>query len=663
MNKLHLDFETRSTVDLKLVGAWAYAQHPSTEILCMGWMILGSDAKPNVNTGAQLQKPSRMMGSVLQISAHNAHFEYAIYNYILHLRYGWPELWDPARWNCTMARAAMCGLPLDLDGLGRVLQIKTPKDLEGRRVMQQLCRPLGIDALGDPLYDNDPLKLQKLYAYNATDVRAEMEIDALLPELPPHERKIWELDLAINRRGIQIDVDLARRGAAISEQLVIELNAQLRDMTGGAIDKATQVAALKDYLLKVHNVTVDSLDKAAVTDLLADPSVPEKAKQIINIRRQVSKSTSTAKYAKALEMICADGRVRGTMQYHAAHTGRFGGRLIQPHNMPQGLKAAEQEAAIELTKNPPLFSLVYGDKAMETLSDCSRGLIVAAPGKLLVSADYNAIEARGIFWLAGDEAALATYRRGESPYLDMGESIYRRKITKTGDPQEYDIAKRTVLGCGYGMGAPKFKDTVYNETAKKGTPVTISEELAERAVRAYREKYSAVVRMWYAIEAAAINAVRAPGKAYPSCSGKIIWSMSKDQRFLVARLPSGRYLWYWKPAVRTGITPWGVEKAELTYWGPHPKTSQWVQLKTYGGALTENVTQATARDLLAHGMQNVNDVYPCVLTVHDEIIGEVAGGVASEILTNFVRLMCTLPSWAAGWPVAAEGYVSRRFRK
>lgn len=664
---LHLDFETRSAVDLKTVGAWNYALHPSTEILCMG---LGSVVPGNpgqfvtVLKAAEVKTPPSASWdwSKLLISAHNAAFEYAVYNLILHRRYGWPARWNPALWTCTMARAAMCGLPLDLDGLTRALGCKTPKDLDGRRVMHQLCKPTHHDDMGMPVYDETSAKMERLYQYNASDVRAEMEVDSLLPQLPASEQRVWELDLVMNRRGVAIDTALARAAAPMAEKVVGDLNARLKTLTGGAVDKATQVAALKNYLSTAHGINTESLDKVAITNLLADPKTPPAAREVLLVRRQVGKKTSVAKYQKALEVVCPDGRARGQLQYHAAHTGRWGGRLLQPQNFPKGFDETAQAAAIAAIMDGTLTAK-YNGGAMDALSDSLRGLFVAAPGKVLVSADFNAIEARGLFWLAGEESALASYRRGESPYVDMANYIYRRSdLTKKGNPQEYAIGKATVLGAGFGMGWQKFRDNIYIETAKTGKPLVIPDELAERAIKAYREKYSGVVRMWYAVEAAAINAVRNPANVYPCCGGKVLWGMSKDRRFLVCKLPSGRYLWYWKPEIRRGLTPWGEEKDELCYQGEDRYTGQWGRVKTYGGLLTENVVQAVARDIMVNGMLSVEAAgFQMLLTIHDELLAEAVE--ARGVLENFISIMCKLPPWAAGFPVAAEGWVATRYRK
>ena len=685
--KLHLDFETRSAVDLKKVGAWRYALDPSTEVMCMGVWVGGQFPEPIIISREKVRVPNALelaFKSDRVISAHNVSFEYSIYNLILHRRYGWPERWDPARWSCTMSRSAMCGLPLDLDSLSRVLGCKTPKDLDGRRIMHRLCKPIDTDPLGDPIYDEDPAKYARLYEYNANDVKTEMEVDALLPELPASERAVWELDLTMNRRGIKVDVDFARRAAALSDKIVRHLDTQLTSLTNGEVDKATRVAAIKEHLKKRYGIVADSLDQEAVTSILENPLTPPAARDILFLRRQVAKKNSVAKYAAALSYASpTDGRARGLLQYHAAHTGRWGGRGLQPQNFPKGWDTGEEQTeaitAIMGARNGE-FSARYGVKSMDALSNSLRGLFVASPEKELVCADFNAIEARVLFWLASEENALAAYRRGESPYLEMGKAIYHRFITKKDDPQEYDIAKRTILGAGYGMGAKKFRSNIYTETAKKGRGLLVSEELAERAIKVYRTRYPLVPNLWRATERAAIDAVLNPTQVF-SCAagGKVAWGMTKDRRFLACRLPSGRFLRYWKPSVESAwvtfcqdddcvhwkkmddnACPKRQKRWQLCYQGENAYSKQWGTLTTYGGALVENVTQAVARDLLVGGMQRVSAAgYDLLLTIHDEVLAE----KAAPNLVEFIALLCEPQKWATGLPIAAEGWVGQRYRK
>lgn len=700
MKKLHLDFETRSRLDLNKVGVWTYAAHPSTDVLCMGISLPKNEPTvwdaEEVRNGKQFGSCPEFQGTV---SAHNAHFEYAIYNLILHKRYGWPAMWEPSRWSCTMARALACGLPSSLDELGRVLKIKTPKDLDGRKLMLQMCRPRKDGTFNENLKD-----LARLYEYNANDVRAEMEVDALLPELQECERKVWEHDLTMNRRGIQIDLDFARAAAKTSEIVKDELSARLENITGGAVKAVTQVQGIKDYLKKQgvslpikhrRGESVESIDKVGLVKMLLDPAVDPHCRQVIRLRQQGGKSTSVAKYKQVLEMVGEDGRVRGTIQYHAAHTGRDGGRLLQPQNIPSGFEDADiQLRAVDLVKreSPSMFLLEYGDNAMDALSDALRGLIVAAPGKELFVADYSAIEARGVFWFADDHVALDCYARGESPYVQMANYIFKRDdITKKGDPKEYKIGKMVILGCGFGMSWVKFRDSVFIETAKRGDPLVLSDELAKAAVKGYRDLHSPVVRLWNETADAAMKAIQNPGERFTCAGGKIMYAMSNDRRFLICRLPSGRYLWYYHPSVKPLTTHWcpkghgrlEVEKEmcfcpecgsshiasdirrtkdEIHYWGKNPITKVWCELKTYGGALVENYVQATARDLMMNGRLKVGAAgFPVVLPVHDEVIAEVLKGTKS--FDEYLRILCDKPGWAEGYPVAAEGWTADRYRK
>ncbi len=473
-----------------------------------------------------------------------------------------------------------------------------------------------------------------------------------------------------------MDLALSRKAAALADDLTAGLNADLRAHTNGAVDKNSQIQALRHYLKRVYNVETESLDKVALTSLLENPKVPDGAKYLLNLRRQAGKS-STAKYTRTIDAACSDGRVRGALQYHAAHTGRWGGRIVQPHNYPQGFGEKEQREAVNLIDegSPTMFRLYYEDKAMEALSNTLRGTIIAGPGKKLISADYNAIEARVLFWLSNETKGLAAYRRGESPYLDLGADLYGRPITKKGDPNEYDISKRSVLGYGYGMGWKTFRDNIYMETAKKGKPLLISDELAQRSQKIYRAKYSTVPRLWQEVESAAIAAVQDPNKGAKGCCGnRVLWALGRGKwsDFLVCRLPSGRYLWYYQPKIRPVKTPWGEEKLAMTYMGEHPKTKKWTRLKTYGGLLVENIDQGISRDIMANGMLRCEAAgFDMLLTVHDELLAETDELTEEEeatygykqLLDDFMKEMCTLPAWADGLPIAAEGWVGERYRK
>lgn len=681
--KLHLDFETRSTVDIKKAGAWAYAMHPSTEITCLAFGAQGPTSVQVLrgrDIGYDWTKFQIGHIGTGVIAAHSVHFEFAIYNYILHKRFGWPARWDPKMWDCTLARAAMCNLPQSLENCANALNLDVKKDMVGKQAMLKLCKPIGFDPLTNaPIYNEDPKLHADQGAYCADDVRAEMGIDARLPELSAQERLVFELDLIMNHRGVLLDTALARKASGMVASLTEDLNVRLKELTNGFVDKATKVARLREWL-KANGVATDNLDKGTVDRILKDPKISAAAKAVVNIRRQVGK-TSTSKYNAILDVASpVDSRARGLIQYHGASTGRFAGRLVQPHNFPKGVTEDEQAAIITSIEDDSV-SLLYGDGGMDALSNALRGTIIAPEGKMLVAADYNAIEPRVLFWLAGEEEALESYRRGGSPYLDMGAYLYKKPITKK-DAQEYAVSKMTILGAGFGMGAERFQAQCASAQPK---PVYVSEKEAIEAIKAYREKYQLVVQMWYAMENAAKSAIRIPGSRHEVCGGRVVWGLDAKKEFLVCKLPSGRHLRYYHPSlVKVWVTfcedkecehqtkgidycPHKQHREEIHFWSPGLGGALAPQ-STYGGSLVENVVQATARDILVHGMLNVEGAggLDNVLNVHDEIVAEVklAGRDAYvDPLGYVIGLMCQLPAWAAGCPVAAEGFVARRYRK
>lgn len=673
----HLDFETRSEVNVDIVGTWAYAMHPSTDVIAIGY---GPD-KDHVTVVPREAARERVaaLEDADVVGAHAAHFEVAIWEHVLHRKYGWRRRWDPAGWSCTMARAAVCGLPLGLGPLAEALKTDVPKDLEGRAVMLALSRPLHIDPVFGAVYNEDSAAYARMYAYNRVDVLAEMAVDPLLPKLSAFERRVWELDLEMNRRGVKVDLEFCRRAAGMSNRLVVDLNRRLHEKTCSkpaictvktceGVDKASRVAAIKDFLSRRYNIEAPSLGKEQVTTLLEDPAVHPDVKEILVLRRQVGKVNSIAKYTAALELTCpTDGRARGMFQHSAAHTRRWGGRGIQPQNFPKGLKEKEQHAVIEdvMTLTPIAFAAKYGIKAMDMLSDTLRGMIVAEPGNMLVCADFNAIEARVLFWLAGVVRALNAYARGESPYLEMAATIFKRAVTKA-DALEYFVGKETILGAGFGMGPETFRLNVYKKTAQAGRPMSLEPQLCEAAIKGYRDKYPEIRNLWYQVEATAVNAVRDPSRQFHCAGGRVTFGMTPDRRFLACRLPSGEYLRYHKPFLRVKKTPWGEEREALHYWGVNPDTKQWSVLDTYGGKLVENIVQAIARDLIANGMLNVQDAgYDVVLTVHDEAGSEFSPleRAPGLVLEEYIKLLCRTPAWALGCPIAAEGWVRERYGK
>lgn len=699
--KTVLDFETRSRVNLKKVGAWAYAAHPSTDVTCLRWV---RDDLPGI--GGWYREPPIIAGHKRRVDiyelafsfkrgrsravAHSAQFEYAIWHFIMHRRYGYPALLDPKWWDCTSARAFAAGLPGSLEGACLALNLPDKKDIEGAAVMMQICKPRQ-----DGTFNEDPALYRRNYEYCGQDVVAERGLDRALPELSDFERRVWELDLVMNRRGLPIDVRSCEKGAALADKITTKLNARLRKITKGELSAATQIAMLKEWVkaqgVELPTKTVDvkeedgtvtqeekeTLDKVAIGELLNRPEVPAGVKEAISIRAQVAKS-STAKFRSMLIALGPDWRVRGAFQYYGGHTGRDAGRLIQPQNYPQGFVDNAQRDAIELLDDPELFCGVYAGEEMDTLSGVLRGMICAPEDRLLVGADYNAIECRGLNWCADELWVLDLFRRGETPYLAMAEKIFGQKgLSKKDNPKEYDIGKRAELGCGFGMGAFKFQSSVYNETAKKGPGLLIPDELAKRAVKAYRESHPRVVGMWYATERAAINAVNEPGKTFSVAGGRIMYKMSECRRWLLCRLPSGRLMRYFRPSIR--VEPkFGEEKQVLYYWAAAGegaiktdcnKTLGWY--KTWGGELVENYVQALCRDIMMNGALHAEAAgFPLVLRAHDELLAEIAYRSGEWELRDskgeLAAAMCRLPDWAKTCPITASEdgrWIGRRYRK
>jgi DNA polymerase len=719
MKKIYIDFETRSCADIKTVGAWKYAMDPTTEIMCMAW---NSGGRTQVWTGEVCRRsprtwmPPELFKDLIFVS-HSAHFEYAIWNYILHKRFGWPALWEPQRWRCTLAKAAMCNLPLSLDQAGAALSLTTKKDLMGRAAMLKLTKPLNVDALGFPTYNEDEELKKVMYEYCRKDVESEMELDARLPDLPPAEQKLWELDLTINHRGVRADTETAAKAMGLASVITTELNSKLLALTGGQVTKASQNAEICRWLTaqgvavptKVNpkKKVVQTIDKNALLFLLLHPEVlSPPVREVLAIRQQVGKS-STSKYETILDYAHPeDHRMRGMLQYHAAGTGRWGGRGPQPQNFPKGIGYNSDLVGEDIRNlTTEEFRAKYKEKSMDALSAALRGCMTADEGKTLVSLDFEGIETCVLMWMAGEEEALKFLRSGKNLYIPMAEHIYKRKgLSKEKDQKEYAVGKATILGAGFQMwwprhmeecqklgiriGSDRPTDQEYSyeedgeqtaEDMMQGRPAEkvrkvrwmTEEEVEYRdSIVAYREKYAKVPKLWKAMEAAAIAAVRNPGKVYPVANVK--WGMDPKREFLVCRLPSGRHLRYFHPSTRVRVNKWGKEKISLHSWGEDTKTHKWCELHTYGGKLTENVVQAEARCFLAHGMLCAEAAgFPLVLDVHDELVAEVDDRTLDGDVENFnemrleelEKVMCAPVEWGKGCPLSADGWVAKRYRK
>lgn len=651
-SKLHLDFETRSRVKIQDTGAWHYAEHPSTRILCVAYalndepvtLVTQEDLASLYVEGFDQLRAAAEDPEVL-FCAHNSFFEYAIWHNIMVPLFGMPEI-GIKRWRCTAAKASACDLPRSLAAAAIQIGLDHKKDGDGRAVMLKLCKPRG------EVWINKPELFEKLYKYCIQDVEVERALDKRLPELNAQEQVVWFLDQKINTTGILIDKPAVETALKVAERLETQLTKELYQLTDGKIDRITRHAALKKYLNE-QGLNMKSIDKTNVSKLLKEGMIPDRVRRILEIKQELGRS-SLAKYSAIARSLCRDGRIRDHLMYHGAGTGRWSGKLVQLQNLPsRGLKTDGVEAALHLHagRSEELFKYPSVSGA---LAAAIRSVIVASPEHKLIVADYSSIEARIVLWLAECQSGISMFRQSDNGeavevYLRMAQMLYEDDtLTKEANPVERNLGKQIVLGCGYGMGVNKFHLTC------QSYGMDVDERLAEKAVRFYRDKFPEVCRLWMAQEQAAIYAVRK--KARVKC-GKVIWFI--DGPWLVCQLPSGRQMRYFQAELRK-MDKFGRVVTGLSYNTIDSQKRQSVNKHLYGGLIVENICQATARDIMALAMIRVQRAgYNVLFTVHDEIIAE----HKDPDIKQFCELLTRPVDWAQGLPLTADGWVGDRYKK
>ncbi len=672
MKKLHLDFETRSVADVKVVGPYRYATDPSTTVLCLcykyeenGQIIARTIKKSdfnkrfdNVVMNGEMETCEAIKELIkfaqdkeVRFLAHNSMFEYCMWNFVL-TSFGFPDMKNIDRWECTASKAAAHALPRALGKCARALHLSEDKDETGKRVMLALSKPKKPSKKDPTLWNNDPDKFNILYAYCEQDVIVETAIDNALPPLRAEEREVWKLDQAINLRGIKIDTDALDIAIQFTNRFKDELNAELMDLTSGKVAKATEVKKLTEYLRDfVDESELPNLNAANLKEYLKTCTDP-KIKRILEIRQQAGKS-STTKLERMKQCLCKDGRVHDILVYHGTSTGRWAGAGIQVQNFPRGSEEYDIDNVIDTLKlnDFDAFTLIYPN-VVDAISAALRGFLIADEDEELVAADFSSIESRVLFWLSQCKTGLQAYLDNADIYCLMASEIYKRKITKK-DKNERQVGKHCVLGCGYQMGAARFKEHV-----KTLAGMDIPESTAKLAVGSYRATFPEVVAFWYAQERAAIKAVREAGRLIKE--GPIAWGV--HGQFLYCRLPSGRCIAYADPIIKPIETKWGEIKEQLTFMAVNSLTKNWERQHTYGGSLTENIVQGTARDLMVYSMQNLEKAgYKTRMTVHDEIVSSIQKGLGN--VEQYEKIMAQTPAWATNCPVKAEGWSGIRYRK
>jgi DNA polymerase len=651
---LHVDCETRSPAALKAAGPSVYAAHPMTDVSVLCW-ALGDGPIEVWRPGDPA--PAAIVEHVLaggMLCAHNAGFERAIWRHVLAApRYGWPEP-RLEQWTCTAALASAQALPRSLEDAAKALGLPIQKDMAGYRLMVRMARPRRRNSDGSITWWDDADRLERLIAYCKNDVEVERLLHAKLRPLSASERRIFLLDAQINSRGVNLDFDLIDAAEALADDVKASLDAELRELTGGAVGSASQVARMAAWL-QAQGVEAESIDKRGLKALLERDDLPANVRRAIEIRAEAAKS-STAKLAAFRARAGADGRMRDNLAYHGAATGRWAGRGAQLQNLPRpGKLNGAHTLSMILDRDPGWLIDAIAGPPLAVVSESLRSCLIAGPGLELIGADYNAIEARTLAWLAREESLLGLFRSGADPYRALAGEIYGRPADEIKDPSsERSLGKMGILGAGYQMGSRRFRDSC----ADAG--LEIDKDLAKRVIETYRESYPRIVGLWRELEGAALQAVGTPGEIVLAAGGRLRFRVKEGFLWLI--LPSGRPLAYAEPRIEIREAPWGGERPVAAFTGMDTYTHQWCRQQAFGGRWAENVVSGAARDLLAAAMLRLEAAgYPIVLTVHDEIIAEIPAGFGST--SEFEKLMCELPGWATSLPVKAKAWRGRRYAK
>lgn len=672
-----LDFETYSDVDLRDVGAYEYSMHPSTEIICVAFQLgtlkdFLSGEPLEVHSWSPLLRDRNLKAFMLFenalrdpktiLVAHNAFFDALILRNVFTRRMPKPYPgFEWKRWRCTMAMCQALALPRSLEDAAIALKLLEGKDKEGNRLVKKWCKPRKATKASDARRHLDLVQfnetayaeLMRIIEYCKSDIRVTADILRRIPLLSAEEQRLWEITQTINLRGFRVDRPLVQTILQLIAYEGKRLDAKLVKLTRGKVESGTKAAQLKQWIC-AEGYPVSDLQQKTVTAALKAPETPPRIKAVLRIRQARSMS-STAKYERFEAISQVDGRARGGIVYHAASTGRWGGSLLNPQNFPRGtIRNSIQAAEIVADGDPGLVRLIYGNP-MAVYSSCLRTMIIPSEGNVFDVADYAQIEVRVLFWMAGHQKGLEVFKdKSRDIYKEAASGIFKMHVADI-DKEGFErfTGKEQILGCGFGMGWKKFQQGM----ADKGRP--ISDELAKRVVDIYRRSNVAVVRMWYALEEAAIKATVAPGRKVHAA--RCVYE--SDGAFLYCTLPSGRRLAYQEPKVRLELK-FGEKKHVLYHWTVDPRTKKRIYTSTYGGKLTENVVQATARDIMAHAKVSIeaSGVWQLVLSVHDELISE-RSRFTSQTVDDYIALMKSLPKWAEGCPIEASGWSGDRYRK
>lgn len=648
MKKLSIDIETFSDIDLIKCGVYKYADSPAFEILLFAYSIDNGEIHIiDLVNGEELPEEiaEAIKSDTVIKTAFNAQFERVCLSKYLGLPEG--EYLNPQSWYCTAVQAAELSLPSSLADVGAALGLERQKMTEGKDLIKYFCVPCkptksnGGRTRNMPWDAPDKWTLFKEYCKRDVDVERQIAEKLKKYPLSKSEHALYVLDQNINDRGVLVDLELARQAVKLNSIQTAVATEQAYTLTG--LENPNSVAQLKAWLIE-NGVEIDSLSKKAVA-ALADETDGD-IQEMLHLRLLMSK-TSVKKYEAVMRSVCRDNRVRGMMRFcGASRTGRWSGNILQPQNLPQN-HLPDLTLARDIVKDGDfeMLDMTFGN-VPNVLSELIRTVLIPKPNHRFIVADFSAIEARVLSWLAGEQWRLDTFRNGGDIYCASASQMFRVPVEKHGvNGHLRQKGKISELACGYGgsVGALKNMGAV-----EMGVP----EDELQGLINDWRNANPHIVKLWTEVGNAAMKAIK---EKTIVTLGKLVFMYERGILFI--RLPSGRRLSYIKP--RIGTNRFGGDS--ITYMGVGA-SKKWERLETFGGKLVENIVQAIARDLLASAMMNVaNAGYDIVFHVHDEIIAEAPDSQGS--VDEMCKLMSINPDWADGIPLSADGYECEYYRK
>lgn len=670
LHHLSIDLETYSEVNIGKAGAYRYILDPSFEILLFAYSLDGMPVERiDVASGQviPLWLKSAIKNPLYIKHAYNAAFEwFALSKYL--------GLLPPDQWRDTMLHALYCGYPASLDAAGKAMGLPEDKKklATGKALIRYFCVPCKpSNANGNRtrnLPRHDPAKWALFKEYNGQDVVTEMEIERRLSAfpVPVFVQKQWETDLLMNARGVAADMEMVSGALVIGATVKSQLMAEARQLSG--LDNPNSIKQLAQWLTDAtdSDAEITSVTKETVATMLKQPQ-PANVQRMLEIRQELGK-TSTKKYDALETCIADDGRVRGLLQFYGANrTGRWAGRLVQVQNLPRTythpLPPARQ---LVKDRNIDGLRMMYGS-INDTLSQLIRTAFVATPGNVLIDADFSAIEARVISWLAGQEWRLEVFRTHGKIYEASASQMFHVPIEKIkkGNP-EYALRQRgkvAELALGYqgGVSAMRRMDTGHNLD-------DLSDDEVKGIVDRWRETNSMIRDLWNIVDSAAVTVITNGGAQTirsETTDAVITLACELDiitgTRYMTILLPSGRKLYY--PSPEIGVNRWG--NPSVSYMGQNQTTKRWERVETYGGKLVENIVQAIARDCLAIAIENLESQgLHVVFHIHDEVVIDTPAWADEDTMLETVTKIMTKPiPWAQMLPLNADGWVDKYFKK